>query len=77
MQNIPKSGRCFQILTHDNYEQTHGLQLGLFYTSPVLGILQQNEDYVGINVIKDHNFEFKNKKIKKTKKCQNLELFKC
>ena len=33
----------FEILTHDNYEQTNGIQLELFYTSPMLGILQQTK----------------------------------
>ena len=59
---ISESRGCFQILTHDNYEQTNGIQLEFFYTSPMLGILQQTEG--GINVIKDSNFESKNWKEK-------------
>ena len=63
----------FQILTYGNYGQTNGIQLELFYTSPMLGILQQTE--VGIKVIKNRSFEFKIEK--KTKKCHNLEFFEC
>ena len=33
--------RLFQILTQDNYEQTNYIQLEFFYTSPMLGVLQQ------------------------------------
>ena len=40
---ISESGGYFQILTHDNYEQTNGIQLELFYTIPMLGILQQTK----------------------------------
>ena len=28
-------------LTHDNYEQTNGIQLEFFSTNPMLGLLQQ------------------------------------
>ena len=37
--NISESGDFFQILTRDNYEQTNGIQLEFFYTSPMLEIL--------------------------------------
>ena len=40
---ISESGGYFQILTHDSYEQTNSIQLELFYTSPMLGILKQTE----------------------------------
>ena len=40
---ISESGGYFQILTHDNYEQANGIQLELFYTSPMLRILQQTK----------------------------------
>ena len=33
----------FHILIHDNYEETNGIQLEFFYTSPMMGILQQTE----------------------------------
>ena len=48
----------FQILTHDNYEQTNGVQLEFFYTSPILRIPQQTE---GGSIIhfKYHNFKIK------------------
>ena len=39
---MPESGGYFQILAHDNYEQTNGIQLELCYKSLMLGILQQN-----------------------------------
>ena len=55
---ISESEGYFQILTHDNYEQTNGVQLEFFYTSLMLGILQQTEG--AINIIKHCNFEFKN-----------------
>ena len=32
-----------QTLTHDNYEQATGVQLDIFHTSSMLGILQQTE----------------------------------
>ena len=41
---ISESGGYFQILTHDNYEQTNGIQLELFYTSHMMGILQQTKE---------------------------------
>ena len=40
---MSESGGFFQILTNDNYEQTNGIQLYLFYKSPMQGILQQTE----------------------------------
>ena len=40
---MSESGGLFQILTHDNYEQTNGIQLEFFYKSPMQGILQQTE----------------------------------
>ena len=46
-------GVFFQILTHDNYEQTNGIQLELFYTIPMLGILQQSKE-LSIIPFKDH-----------------------
>ena len=33
---MSESGGFFQILTHDNYEQTNGVQVDFFYTSPIL-----------------------------------------
>ena len=51
----------FKFLTHENYEQTNGIQLEFFYTSPMLEIRYSRlKNYVGINVIKDFNFESKN-----------------
>ena len=56
---ISESEGYFQIfLTHDNYKQKNGIQLELFYTSFMLGILQETEG--GISIVKDRNFEFKN-----------------
>ena len=40
---VSESGVYFQVLTHDNYEQTNGIQLEFFYASPMLGLLQQSE----------------------------------
>ena len=40
---MSESGGFFQILTHDNYEQTNSIQLEYFYKSPVQGILQKIE----------------------------------
>ena len=40
---MSESGWFFQILTHDNYEQKNGIQFELFYSSLMLGILQQTE----------------------------------
>ena len=40
---MSESGGFFQILTHDNYEQLNGIQLEVFYKSPMQGILQQTE----------------------------------
>ena len=40
---MSKSGGFLQILTHDNYKQTNGIQVDFFYTSPMLEILQQTE----------------------------------
>ena len=40
---ISESGGYFQILTHENYEQTNGIQLEFFYTSPMLEIVQQTK----------------------------------
>ena len=40
---ISESGDYFQILTDDSYEQTNSIQLELFYTGPMLRILQQTE----------------------------------
>ena len=50
--------RFFQILTHDNYGEINIVQLEFFYTSPILGILQQTE---GLSIIhfKYHTFEIK------------------
>ena len=42
-EKISESGGYFQILKHENYEQTNGIQLEYFYTSPMLEILQQTE----------------------------------
>ena len=54
---MSESGGVFQILTHDNYEQTNGIQLEFFYLSPMLGILQQTKEF--IIHFKDYNFVFK------------------
>ena len=40
---MSESGGFFQILTHENYEQLNGIQLEVFYKSPMQGILQQTE----------------------------------
>ena len=40
---MSKSGGFLQILTHDNYKQTNGIQVDFFYTSPMLEMLQQTE----------------------------------
>ena len=40
---MSESDGYFQILTHDNYEQTNGVQLEFCYTRPMLGISQQTE----------------------------------
>ena len=56
---MSESGDYFQILTHDNYEQTNSVQLEFFYTNPMLGITTA-ETEGGRNIIKDHNFKFKN-----------------
>ena len=40
---MSESGGFFQILAHDDYEQTNGIQLELFYKSPMQGILQKTE----------------------------------
>ena len=55
---ISESGGYFQILTHDNYEQTNGIQLELCYTSPMLRILQQTKK-LSMTHFKNHNLEFK------------------
>ena len=57
---MSESGGFFPILTHDDYEQTNGIQLEFFYTSPMLGILQQTEE-LSIIHFRDHNFELKKK----------------
>ena len=43
---ISESWGYFQILTNDNYEQTNGIQLEFFYTSPMLGIVQQTKEFL-------------------------------
>ena len=58
---MSESGGFFQVLTHDNYELTNDSQLYFFYTSTMLGILQQTK-LLSIIHFKDHNFEFKVKK---------------
>ena len=42
-RKMSESDGYFQILTHDNYEQTNGVQLEFCYTRPMLGISQQTE----------------------------------
>ena len=64
---ISKSGGYFQVLTHDNYEQTNGIQLEFFYISPMLGIQQQTKE-LSITHFKNPNFEFKSWKKKEKKK---------
>ena len=76
---ISESGGYFQILTHDNYEQTNGIQLELFYTSPMLGILQQTK---GLSIThfffeKAHNFEIKSWKKTPEKSWAYFSNFKC
>ena len=58
---ISESGGYFQILTHDNYEQTNGIQLEL---------LQQTKGLTHTFFEKSHNFEIKSWK----KMLKNLEL---
>ena len=41
---MSESGGFFQILTHDNYEQTNDIQLEFFYTSPMLEIYSKQRD---------------------------------
>ena len=48
----------FQILTHDNYEETNGIQLKFSADWRIK---------VGINFMENHNFEFKNWKKKPRK----------
>ena len=55
---MSESGGFFRILTHDDYEQTNGIQSKSSYTSPMLGILQQTKELSTIH-FKNHNFEFK------------------
>ena len=55
---ISESGGYFQILTHNNYAQTNCMQLEFFYTSLMLGILQQTKE-LSIAHCKNDNFEFK------------------
>ena len=71
---ISESAGYFQILTHENYEQTNGIQLEPFYTSPMLEISQQTE---GLCRHKCHQrLWFWVQKLKENpKKCQNLEVF--
>ena len=40
---MSESRGFFQILTHGNYEKLNGIQLELFYKSPMQRILQQIE----------------------------------
>ena len=58
---ISESGCYFQILTHDNYEQTNGIQLELFCASPMLGILQQTKELSTTHIFfeKSQNFKIK------------------
>ena len=42
---ISEYGDFLQILTHDNYEQTNGIQLEFFCTSPLPGILHQTKEF--------------------------------
>ena len=59
---ISESEGYFQIfLTHDNYKQKNGIQLELFYTSFMLGILHETKE---LNITyfffeKTPNFEIK------------------
>ena len=39
-----ESGALFQILMHNNFQQTNVIQLEFFYTTSMLGILQQNKE---------------------------------
>ena len=55
---ISESRGYLHILRHDNYEQTNGIQLELFYISPMLGILQQTKE-LSITHFKNRNFEFR------------------
>ena len=40
---MSESGGFFQILTHDNYEQTNVILLEFYYKNPMQGLLQQTE----------------------------------
>ena len=56
---MSESGEFFQLLTHDNYEQRNGIQLQFFYTSPMLGVLQQTEGLSRHKLHQNPNFVFK------------------
>ena len=68
---ISKSGGYFQVLTHDNYEQTNGIQLEFFYISPMLGIQQQTKEmptkwnflscFIFLVLLKNNSSKVKNK----------------
>ena len=62
---ISESGGLFEVLTHDNYEQTNGIQSEFFYAGPMLRILQQTKE-LSIMHFKGRNFELKSWKKKKT-----------
>ena len=68
---ISESGGLFEVLTHDNYEQTNGIQSEFFYAGPMLRILQQTKE-LSIMHFKGRNFELKSWKKNPLK---NIELF--
>ena len=57
-QKLSEAGGFFQILTHDDYKETNGIQLEIFCKSTMLGILQHFKE-LSIIHFKDHRFEFK------------------
>ena len=67
----------FQILAHDDYEQTNSTQLKFFLHKPYDGNTTAGWRFITfISFITYPNFDFKIWK-KKTKKCENLEFYEC
>ena len=67
-------GVFFQILTHDNYEQTNSTQLKFFYTSLTLGVLHQTEGLSRHKLHQKPQLCVQNLKKKKTKKISESEI---
>ena len=64
----------FQILTHDNYEQTNGTQLKIFHTSLMLVVLYQTEGLSRHKLHQKPQLCVQNSKKKKTKKISESEI---